>query len=62
MRTAREEVRDLLNRLPETASLEDIQYHTYVWQKIRNGLEAEAEGRIISQAEMDHRMARWGAE
>lgn len=59
MKTAKEEVRDLLEQLPESASLEDIQYHIYVRQKVRKGLTAEAEGRVISQAEVEQRMTRW---
>ena len=59
MKTAKEEVKELLEQLPETASLEDIQYHIYVRQKIQMGLDAETEGRVISQAEVEQRMARW---
>jgi hypothetical protein len=59
MKTAKQEVRDLLDQLPDNASLEEIQYHIYVRQKVQQGLEAEAEGRVISQAEVERRMARW---
>jgi hypothetical protein len=59
MKTAKEEVRDLLDQLPEDASLEDIQYHICVTQKIQKGLDAEAEGQVIPQAEVERRMARW---
>ena len=30
MKTAKDEVRELLQNLPDDASLEDIQYHLYV--------------------------------
>ncbi len=59
MKTAKEEVRELLAQLPEEASLEDIQYHIYVRQKIRKGLEAAREGRLLSQEEVERRMGRW---
>jgi hypothetical protein len=62
VKTAKEEVRDLLDQLPESASLEDIQYHIYVRQKIQKGLDAEAEGRVIPQAEIERRMARWAGK
>jgi predicted transcriptional regulator len=62
MKTAKEEVHDLLDRLPEDVSLEDIQYHICVWQKIQKGLHDEAEGRVISQAEVERRMARWSSQ
>ena len=59
MRTAKEEVRDLLDKLPDTVSLNDIQYHIYVRQKIQKGLDAERQGAVISQEEAVRRMARW---
>jgi hypothetical protein len=34
MNTAKDEVRELLDKLPENCSLEDVQYHLYVIEKI----------------------------
>ena len=59
MKTGKEEVLELLERLPEDASLEDIQYHIYVRQKIQKGLDAAREGKVIAQEEVETRMARW---
>jgi predicted transcriptional regulator len=59
MKTAKDEVRDLLKNLPDDSSLEDIQYHLYVRQKIQKGLEAAEEGRTLSHEEAARRMARW---
>ena len=59
MKSAKDEVRELLEKLPDTASLDDIQYHIYVRQKIEKGLEAERAGAVISQEEEERRMARW---
>ena len=59
MKTAKEEVRELLEKLPDNASLDDIQYHIYVRQKILKGLEAARKGAVISQEEVGRRMARW---
>jgi hypothetical protein len=59
MKTAKEEVRELLEQLPQDASLEDIQYHIYVRQKVQKGLDAAREGKVISQHEIEKRMARW---
>jgi hypothetical protein len=33
-----QEVESLLNKLPDDCSLEDIQYHLYVIEKVRHGL------------------------
>ena len=59
MKTGKEEVRKLLDQLPEDASLEDIQYHIYVRQKIQKGLDAASEGKVIPREEVERRMARW---
>lgn len=57
--TAKDEVRALLEKLPEDASLTDIQYHIYVRQKVERGLEAIRKGDVISHEEIEKRMARW---
>jgi len=59
MSAAKEEVIRILERLPEDASFEDIQYHLYVRQKIEHGLEDIEAGRTLSEEEFDRRMAKW---
>ena len=59
MKTAKDEVRELLDNLPDDASLEDIQYHLYVRQKIQRGLAAAQQGRTIAHEEVVRRMSRW---
>jgi predicted transcriptional regulator len=56
---AKEEVIRLPALLPEDSSLEDIQYHIYVHQKIDQGLEDAKAGRTLSEEEFDQRMAKW---
>jgi predicted transcriptional regulator len=56
---AKEEVRRLLELLPDDATLEDIQYHIYVRQKILRGLEDIEAGRTLSEDEFDARMSKW---
>ena len=58
----KEEVRRLLETLPDEASYEDIQYHIYVQQKIDRGLEASERGDFISDEEIEQRIARWAGE
>jgi hypothetical protein len=59
MNTAKDEVESLLNRLPDDCTLEDIQYHLYVVEKIRRGIDrAEIEG-TLSQEEVERKMGRW---
>ena len=59
MSTAKEEVRKLLDQLPDEASFEDIQYHIYVREKIERGLKDVAEDRVFTQAEAEEKMSKW---
>ncbi len=59
MRTAKEEVRRMLDQIPDDATFEDIQYHIYVREKIERGLKDVQEGRLLSQEEVEQRMSRW---
>ena len=59
MQTAKQEVQQLLEELPDDATLEDIQYHLYVKQKIAQGLADVAAGRVLSQDEVEQRFAKW---
>jgi predicted transcriptional regulator len=59
VQTAKQEVQELLQELPDDATLEDIQYRIYVKQKIAQGLADTRAGRVISQEEVEKRFARW---
>ena len=59
MITAKEEVRRLLDALPDNASFEDIQYHIYVREKIEHGLDAVKSGQTTSQADAETRLSHW---
>jgi len=62
MSTAKSEVQQLLNTLPDDCSLEDIQYHLYVIEKVRHGLEmADTQG-TLSQDEVERRLSKWLTE
>ena len=56
---AKEQVRQLLDRLPDSVSLEDIQYHIYVREKVARGIQDAEEGRVVTEEEFDRRMSRW---
>jgi predicted transcriptional regulator len=59
MGTAKEEVRKMLDRIPDDSSFEDIQYHIYVCEKIERGFEDITRGRLLSQEEVERRMSKW---
>ena len=56
---AKDEVRQLLDTLPDDVSLEDIQYHLFIRQKLDKGLLDIEQGQTLSQEEVEERMARW---
>lgn len=59
MATAKEEVEELLDKLPNDYSLEDIQYHLYVLEKVSGGLEAVDTEGTVSQQEAEARFSKW---
>ncbi len=59
MKTAKKEVRKILDQIPADASLEDIQYHIYVCQKTERGLQDMDDGRVLSREQVEKRMSRW---
>ena len=59
MSTAKTEIRSLLEKLPDDCSIEDVQYHLYVVEKIHKGINrAEQEG-TLDQKEMERKFQQW---
>ena len=59
METAKDQVQQVLEILPENASLEDIQYHLHVRQMIEAGIADVEAGRVIPHEEVERRLAKW---
>ncbi|MBP6724470.1 MAG: hypothetical protein ACRCVD_08050 [Halioglobus sp.] len=59
MQTAKQDVEQLLNQLPDDSTLEDIQYHLYVLEKIKRGQLSIADGKRYSAQEARERLSRW---
>jgi hypothetical protein len=59
MNTAKKEVESLLKKLPDNCSLEDIQYHLYVIEKIQRGIEVAEKKGVVSQEEAEKRLGKW---
>lgn len=57
--SAKEAVLKLLEALPDDATIEDIQYHLYVLQKIQAGQTAADAGEIVPHEEVMHELAGW---
>jgi hypothetical protein len=62
MSSAKQDVALLLQRLPESTSVEDNQYHLYVLDKVRRGLEDARVNGTLSQDEVEARFKKWLTE
>ena len=59
MSEVKKEVVKLLQNLPDDCSLEDVQYHLYVIEKVHRGIDrAETEG-SLTQEQAEQRLAQW---
>ena len=56
--TTKEQVRALLDRLPDDVTLDDVQYHLYVAQALERGDADEAAGRVIRHAQVAEELRR----
>jgi predicted transcriptional regulator len=62
MLATKQRVRELLERLPDDCSLEDVVYHLYVIQKVEAGLaDAEAGKLIPHDVVAEELRRRWAA-
>lgn len=59
MSTAKDDVKALLDKLPDDCSLEDIQYHLYVVEKINKGIKRANQEGTLSQDEVERKLAKW---
>ena len=59
MSTLREQVISLLDRLPPDASIEDLQYHLYVIEKVQKGFEAADLEGTLTHEEAEKKLERW---
>ena len=56
----KETVRELLERLPDDCTLEEVLYHLYVLEKVERGLADADAGRTLSHAEVANELrSRW---
>jgi hypothetical protein len=62
MATAKDEIRKILESLPDDATFEDIQYSIYVRERVERGRREAADDRVIEQDEVESRMRQWLSE
>jgi predicted transcriptional regulator len=59
MANTKEEIRKILDALPDDATWEDVQYSIYVRERVERGTAEAAEGKVIDQDQVETRMKRW---
>ncbi|MFM1891898.1 MAG: hypothetical protein RLZ44_975 [Pseudomonadota bacterium] len=59
MSTAKADVKALLDKLPEDCTLEDVQYHLYVVEKIRTAEQRAALEGTRSQEDVEKEFNEW---
>ncbi len=57
--SAKKATLQLVERLDDDVSFEDIIYELYVLEKIQRGMEDAEAGRVLSHKEAKHRLSRW---
>jgi predicted transcriptional regulator len=55
----KDDVKQMIDKLPDDCSIEDIQYTLYVRSKIQKGQKDIDEGNFISHDEVKKRMEKW---
>jgi hypothetical protein len=59
MSAAKAEAVEMIKNLPDDATLEDIQHHLYVLEKIKRGQQRLLAEGGLSQDEMERDLAKW---
>ena len=59
MSALKEEVQTMIANLPDDCTVEDIQYHLYVIEKIQNGMQDIEDDKTLSHEEAQEKMSKW---
>ena len=59
MATAKEEIRKMLDTVPDDASWEDVQYSIYVRERVERGRREADQEKLIDQDQVEVRMKQW---
>ncbi len=59
MSNAKVELESLLKELPDDCSLEDIQYHLYVVEKVKRGIERAGVEGTLSHEDAQAQLDKW---
>ena len=56
---SKEEVQTMIANLPDDCTVEDIQYHLYVIEKVQNGMQNIEESKALTHKEAQEKMSEW---
>lgn len=59
MDTAKDEIKTLINRLPDNCTFEDMQYQLYAAEKIKKGITRAKEEGKYTQQEVEGKFSKW---
>jgi hypothetical protein len=59
MNTIKQKIESILNQLPDDCSIEDIQYHLYVLEKVRQGFKVADTDNQLRQEEVEGLLNKW---
>jgi len=59
MVAVKKEAQEMIQNLPDNCTYEDIQYHLYVVEKVKNGITRAEEGELSSHQDAKERMSKW---
>jgi len=57
--TIKQKVCEVISRMPEESTFEDIQYHLYVLQCIEQGEKDIEDGKVLTHDEVERKLAKW---
>jgi len=56
---AKQEATSVIENLPNECSMEEIQYHLYVVEKVHNGLTQIENGQSLTHSEAKSKLSKW---
>ena len=59
MTNVKQQVREILEQLPDDCSIEDVQYCLYVVETIRRRSELADRGEFASEPEVEQKLSKW---
>jgi len=57
--TVKEKVQQVISKMPDESTIDDIQYHFFVLQCIEQGEKKIEEGKTLTQEEVESRLLKW---